>query len=207
MLTFLVRADCNINAAEAWEDAFLNVVQRDWEGLDLAYNAQVSVEAELSREGSADVPNIVASYCAMLLYVSLSLGYFRKTSLFISSRVLLAVGGVAIVCLSAGAGAGLCAYFGVKATLIISEVIPFLVLAIGVDNIYILTNAVDLTSPTMDLSARIGLAVEMVGPSVLCAALCETCAFLTGSLTKMPAVQAFALYAGAAVIFDMLLQV
>jgi len=41
---------------------------------------------------------------------------------------------------------GLCSYCGVKGTLIISEVIPFLVLAIGVDNIFILVNTYDTFS-------------------------------------------------------------
>ena len=66
----------------------------------------------------------------------------------------LAVAGVVIVMMSVVAGAGLCVYCGVKATLIISEVIPFLVLAIGVDNIYIITNAFDLADPRQPLPHR-----------------------------------------------------
>lgn len=38
---------------------------------------------------------------------------------------------------------GLCSWLGVKATLIIMEVIPFLVLAVGVDNIFILVHELE----------------------------------------------------------------
>ena len=43
--------------------------------------------------------------------------------------------------LSVAASLGTYSYFGVPATLIIIEVVPFLVLAVGVDNIFILVQA------------------------------------------------------------------
>lgn len=46
--------------------------------------------------------------------------------------------GVLIVLASVASSLGLFSYFGVPATLIIVEVIPFLVLAVGVDNIFII---------------------------------------------------------------------
>ncbi|VDK42262.1 unnamed protein product [Dibothriocephalus latus] len=50
----------------------------------------------------------------------------------------LSAGGVIIVLASIFASIGLWSYAGVPATLIIVEVIPFLVLAVGVDNIFIM---------------------------------------------------------------------
>jgi Niemann-Pick C1 protein len=48
---------------------------------------------------------------------------------------------VCIVLLSVSSSLGLFSYSGVAATLIIIEVVPFLVLAVGVDNIFILVQA------------------------------------------------------------------
>jgi Niemann-Pick C1 protein len=45
------------------------------------------------------------------------------------------------VLLSVAASLGTYSYFGIPATLIIIEVIPFLVLAVGEDNIFILVQA------------------------------------------------------------------
>lgn len=69
----------------------------------------------------------------------------------------------------AARSAGLCSLVGVSATLIILEVIPFLVLAVGVDNMFILANAArrqSLTDPStglpVPLSTRMGGALAEV---------------------------------------------
>lgn len=46
-----------------------------------------------------------------------------------------------------------------------------------------------------------------VGPSMLLTSLSESCCFFLGSLSDMPAVRAFALYAGMALLIDFLLQI
>lgn len=51
---------------------------------------------------------------------------------------MLGLTGVLIVLLSVVSSLGIFSYLGVPATLIIIEVIPFLVLAVGVDNIFII---------------------------------------------------------------------
>lgn len=50
----------------------------------------------------------------------------------------LGLAGVLIVLMSVVSSLGFYSYLGVPATLIIIEVVPFLVLAVGVDNIFIL---------------------------------------------------------------------
>jgi hypothetical protein len=48
---------------------------------------------------------------------------------------------VLIVAASVGGALGLCSMFGMWSTLIVMEVIPFLVLAVGVDNMFVLAHA------------------------------------------------------------------
>ena len=59
----------------------------------------------------------------------------------VDSKICLGFAGVLIVMLSVSSALGTYSYFGMPATLIIIEVIPFLVLAVGVDNIFILVQA------------------------------------------------------------------
>lgn len=67
------------------------------------------------------------------------LGQMNKCSrLMIDSKVTLGLGGVVIVLASVVSSVGVFGFIGTPATLIIIEVIPFLVLAVGVDNIFIL---------------------------------------------------------------------
>lgn len=56
----------------------------------------------------------------------------------VDAKISLGLAGVIIVLLSVGASLGFYSYLGIPSTLIIIEVVPFLVLAVGVDNIFIL---------------------------------------------------------------------
>ncbi|KAG5875522.1 hypothetical protein JTB14_013676 [Gonioctena quinquepunctata] len=98
---------------------------------------------------------------------------------------------------------------GVPATLIIVEVIPFLVLAVGVDNIFILVqnHQRDARKPNETHSQHIGRILGQVGPSMLLTSISESFCFFLGGLSDMPAVKAFALYAGMALLIDFLLQI
>lgn len=64
-------------------------------------------------------------------------------SLFVGSKFNLGLFGIFLVILSVSTSVGLFSLLGVKVTLIIAEVIPFLVLAVGVDNVFILVHELD----------------------------------------------------------------
>lgn len=64
-------------------------------------------------------------------------------SLFVGSKFTLGLFGIGLVILSVSSSVGFFSAYGVKVTLIIAEVIPFLVLAVGVDNVFILVHELD----------------------------------------------------------------
>ncbi|KAJ7638597.1 patched family-domain-containing protein [Roridomyces roridus] len=64
-------------------------------------------------------------------------------TLFIESKFVLGLFGILLVILSVSSSVGFFSFIGVKVTLIIAEVIPFLVLAVGVDNVFILVHELD----------------------------------------------------------------
>ena len=122
--------------------------------------------------------------------------------------MILGLSGVAIVLLSVSASIGTLSFLGVKSTLIIVEVIPFLVLAVGVDNIFILVQALQRQEFTenQSIEERIGNVMESVAPSILLATVAESSCFFLGALTSMPAVRVFALNAGLALLTAFILQ-
>lgn len=85
----------------------------------------------------------------MFVYVAAAMAVFPRgrgllhgaMELPLHSRAGLAAGGVAIVAAAVLGALGVCGWAGVWGTLIILEVIPFLVLAVGVDNMFILVHA------------------------------------------------------------------
>lgn len=62
----------------------------------------------------------------------------------VQQKISLGLGGVLIVLLSVSSSIGLNSYLGFQLTLIVLEVVPFLVLAVGTDNIFILVQALEV---------------------------------------------------------------
>ncbi|KDQ20707.1 hypothetical protein BOTBODRAFT_26724 [Botryobasidium botryosum FD-172 SS1] len=66
-----------------------------------------------------------------------------RQRLFVGSKFTLGLFGISLVIVSVSTTVGFFSFLGVKVTLIIAEVIPFLVLAVGVDNVFILVHELD----------------------------------------------------------------
>lgn len=220
ILTFLVNNHHNkslLEPAKAWEKTYVDFMQ-EWiannksDNMSVAFSSERSIEDELERGSRSDVATILISYLIMFVYIAISLGHVelkRYSRLLIDSKITLGIGGVVIVLASVVSSIGLFGFVGIPATLIIVEVIPFLVLAVGVDNIFILvqTHQRDAKRPTETHAEHVGRILGRVGPSMLLTSVSESCCFFLGGLSGMPAVRAFALYAGMALIFDFLLQI
>ncbi|XP_033726498.1 NPC intracellular cholesterol transporter 1-like isoform X1 [Pecten maximus] len=221
VITFVVNNhhDESLNGpAEAWEKEFISFMKNfSSPNMTIAFTSERSIEDEINRESNSDILTILISYLIMFGYISLTLGQLnycyclgeRMDRLLVDSKILLGLAGVLIVLLSVGASIGFFSYCSVPATLIIAEVVPFLALAVGVDNIFILVQSYqrDVRPPSESLEDQIGRIVGRVGPSMLLSSLTETVAFFLGALTDMPAVQVFSMYAGMAVFIDFLLQI
>lgn len=64
----------------------------------------------------------------------------------VDSKISLGIAGILIVLSSVASSLGIFSYFGIPLTLIVIEVIPFLVLAVGVDNIFIIVQTYQVCS-------------------------------------------------------------
>jgi Niemann-Pick C1 protein len=146
---------------------------------------------------------VVISYTAMFIYIGVAIGVFPSK---IGSGFTLAVTGIAIVLASVFASMGFISFLGIGFTMISAEVIPFLILAIGVDNMFIIKGAIERQEETY-LIDNVAKGLREVGPSITTAAICEALAFLVGALTKMPALQAFCIQAAVAIVFNYVFQI
>lgn len=126
----------------------------------IAFSTGVSLEEELNKASNLDKAVVGASYLGMLVYVTLTLGASHGGGLWalvkelsgiikgpggrserinalgrgilINSKFSLGFFGILVVLISISTSVGVFSVLGVKVTLIIAEVIPFLVLAVGV---------------------------------------------------------------------------
>lgn len=154
------------------------------------------------------------------------------TMLSVNSKFSLGLFGIVIVLIAVSSSVGLFSLLGVRVTLIIAEVIPFLVLAVGVDNVFILVHELDrqnalhatepperlgqdeddedsvrAPTPSLPPEERVARAVARMGPSIALSAITETVAFALGALVPMPAVRNFAIYAAGSVLLGAIMQV
>ncbi|KAM7224662.1 hypothetical protein CapIbe_024252, partial [Capra ibex] len=200
-----------LQRAQAWEREFINFVKNyENPNLTISFKAERSIEDELNRESNSDVFTVLISYGVMFLYISIALGHIKSCRrLLVDSKISLGIAGVLIVLSSVACSLGIFSYIGVPLTLIVIEVIPFLVLAVGVDNIFILVQTYQrderLQGETLD--QQVGRVLGEVAPSMFLSSFAETVAFFLGGLSVMPAVHTFSLFAGMAVLIDFLLQI
>ncbi|EON97228.1 putative patched sphingolipid transporter protein [Phaeoacremonium minimum UCRPA7] len=207
-----------------WEEALKNRLldlQKEAEdrGLRLSFSTEISLEEELNKSTNTDAKIIVISYIIMFLYASVALGsttlglrdLLRHPAIsVVQSKFSLGVAGIVIVLMSITSSIGLFSWAGLKATLIIVDVIPFIVLAVGVDNIFLIVHEferVNISHPDDEVELRVAKALGRMGPSILFSAITETVSFALGTFVGMPAVRNFAAYAAGAVLINALLQV
>jgi Niemann-Pick C1 protein len=207
-----------------WEETLkgvLDVVQEEANerGLRVSFTTEASIEQELNKSSNTDAKIVAISYVIMFIYASLALGSTAVTwksvltnpaNVFVQSKFSLAVVGILIVLMSVSASVGFFSAVGIQVTLIIAEVIPFLVLAVGVDNIFLLVHEferINVSHPDEEIDERVARTIGRMGPSILLSAVTETVAFAMGTFVGMPAVRNFAAYAAGAVFINAVLQV
>ncbi|KAH8291659.1 hypothetical protein KR018_010859 [Drosophila ironensis] len=214
VLTFLGKNQndaSKLEPNEKWEKLFvdfLGAYQSD--RLDIAYMAERSIQDAIVELSEGEVGTVVISYVVMFVYVAIALGHIRSCLGFLrESRIMLAIGGIVIVLASVTCSLGFWGYLDVTTTMLAIEVIPFLVLAVGVDNIFIMVHTYQRLDHTKFKSTHeaIGEAIGQIGPSILQTAGSEMACFAIGCISDMPAVKTFAMYAAIAILLDFLLQI
>jgi len=203
--------------AEAWEKVFIEYLHKYSAGeivnnsnISLAYSSERSIQDELETASKADVWTMLGSYLLMFAYIAVGLGQFRSLRrILVEAKLMVGFVGVLIVILSVTASLGTFSLAKIPATLIIVEVVPFLVLAVGVDNIFILVQALqrDIRMPTENVANQVGRVLGTVGPSMMLSSLSEAVAFGLGATSTMPAVHTFSMYAALAVTFNFVMQI
>ncbi len=167
------------------------------------YMSNRSIPDNVSQQGTDNAMVIMISYLLMFLYVSMAIGFFPSV---VHNRFLLGFAGIMVVIFSVMIAVGITFYMNIPLTLISAEVVPFLVLAIGVDNMFLISRAErNVPAYVTEMEIRVAYALKEIGPSIFTAAFCEAIAFFIGMMTNVPALWSFCLVAGLAVLADFFL--
>lgn len=220
VVTFLLNNDYYMNSISAeWEKVIFEKIvnkynekkEEYFKGKGMEYLimdrlTERSIPDQLEEMNAQNIGVVIISYVVMFVYISLCMGEFS----LVKSRILLALGGIFLVVISFLCSVSIVSMMGIKLSLISAEVVPFLVLAIGVDNMFIITGTKDRISrlyKIIKIPKLIAISMAEAGPSITVASLCEFLAFIVGYLTKIPALQSFCITAAFAVLIDFVLQI
>ncbi|XP_073089915.1 protein patched homolog 2 isoform X4 [Manis javanica] len=116
------------------------------------------------------------------------------------SQGTVGLAGVLLVALAVASGLGLCALLGITFNAATTQVLPFLALGIGVDDIFLLAHAFTEAPPDTSLQQeRTGECLQRTGTSVALTSITNMAAFCMAALVPIPALRAFSLQAAVVV--------
>merc|ERR1711871_955389 len=177
-------------------------------GSDLfTFKAQFSrsLSDEFGQAIRGDVAALSTSYFAIIIYMGIMLSKRDH----VHSMVFMSIITVIIVLLSYAASMGLGAYMGLMNNNLNAQ-IPFLLLGLGVDDAFVLSSEffrVTRASPLLAIEERIAIATRNGGMSILITSVTDALAFFFGSITVLPALSWFCVFAGIGVVVCFLLQI
>nr|KAG5688558.1 hypothetical protein BaRGS_002773 [Batillaria attramentaria] len=184
---------------KAWQDKFLSVAH-DFDPVytEVTYETPDSLGDELDKSTSGDIWLFSLTITIMLTYASIVTAGGNP----VSTRGMLANGGVLAAGLGILGSMGLLSLCGVKFVNIVG-VIPFLVIGIGVDDMFLLMSSWSETLGQTDLSVpdRVGATFAGAGIGITITSITDFLAFCIGTTSVFRSVTYFSLYAGVAVLF------
>lgn len=190
------------NAEMAWEGRFLKVMKTlksafHDKGVDLFYSAGRSINDSILESSESDIKLVSVSIILMIIFCTFTLAKFRDQ---VSGHFLLGMGGIGTLILGIGSAFGFVILMG-NPYIGFAGVLPFLVLGVGIDNIFIITDCFDRQDPKLPVPERIATSLSRVGASITMTTVTDLVAFGVSTITDFPAIKYFCLYVALSITF------
>ncbi|TRY89797.1 hypothetical protein DNTS_001857 [Danionella cerebrum] len=184
---------------ESWQRKFVEVVHGS-----IPQNASSNVYAFstttlndiMQSFSDVSVIRVAGGYLLMLAYACVTMLRWDCAK----SQGAVGLAGVLLVALSVAAGLGLCSLLGLSFNAATTQVLPFLALGIGVDDMFLLAHSFTETRSNIPFKARDCL--RRTGTSVALTSINNMIAFFMAALVPIPALRAFSLQAAIVVVFN-----
>ncbi|KAI1725673.1 patched family domain-containing protein [Ditylenchus destructor] len=155
------------------------------------------------------VPNLVISFSSLCVYCvmcAFSLNRHSRCGInWVRSKPYTACAGLFNTILSLCSSFGTMLWFGVPYN-VITTIIPFLIIAIGIDDMFIMNACWDQTDRGLPTRIRMAEMMSNAGVAVSITNITDIFAFLIGCATELPGIELFCLYAFASVLFCYIFQ-
>ena len=192
--------DDSFEKAMVWEKKFINYMDKmvkklDSKGLKLLYSSGRSLDDSVTNSSEKDIKLITFSFTLMFLFCTVTLAHFRNR---VIGHFMLSIGGIFTLAFGIGASFGLVILLGSPYIAFVG-VLPFLILGVGIDNMFIIADCVDRQPPDIRGRTRIAKALGEVGSSITMTTLTDMIAFGVSMVTEFPSIKYFCLYAAVCI--------
>ncbi|CAL1579702.1 unnamed protein product [Knipowitschia caucasica] len=186
---------------ESWQRKFVEVVHES-----VPSNSSQSLHAfstttlnDIMKSFSdVSVIRVAGGYLLMLAYACVTMLRWDCAK----SQGAVGLAGVLLVALSVAAGLGLCSLLGLSFNAATTQVLPFLALGIGVDDMFLLAHSFTETGSNIPFKEKTGDCLRRTGTSVALTSINNMIAFFMAALVPIPALRAFSLQAAVVVVFN-----
>lgn len=192
----------------SWEEKYISYMKEmqkklKSKGLILYFSTGKSLDSSIADSADADIKLVPVSFILMVLFCTVTLARFRNN---VIGHFILGNGGVLALQFGIGAGFGVVMLCG-SPYVAFAGVLPFLILGVGIDNMFIIVDCVDRQHSDLKGPDRIAKAIGHVGASITMTTLTDLVAFTVSMVTDFPAIRYFCLYASMCITLCYLLVV
>ncbi|CAM9779550.1 unnamed protein product [Lampetra fluviatilis] len=188
---------------DAWQRKFVQVVQQSVPPNSshvVSSFTQTTLKDILRSFSSVSAVRIAGGYLLMMVYSCMTMLRWECGR----SQGAVGLAGVLLVALSVASGLGLCSLIGISFNAATTQVLPFLALGIGVDDVFLLAHCfTEMGQQTnIPLERRTGECLKRTGTGVALTSINNMAAFFMAALIPIPALRAFSLQAAVVVVFN-----
>ncbi|XP_072043818.1 patched domain-containing protein 3-like isoform X2 [Amphiura filiformis] len=196
----------NLNSSELgllWEKEFLKTMS-DFtsSNLDLFWISSASLQDELDSSTSDILGKFSIAFSILIMFTIITCSMTD----WVRSKAWLASFGVFSAGLAIITSFGLLTYLGVPFVNVVGST-PFLVIGIGIDDMFLMVAAWRKTDVTKSTEHRMKEAFSEAAVSITITSITDALAFGIGAITPFYSIRIFCLYTGVAVVFDYLFQI
>ena len=172
--------------AEDWENDFIEIVvgskkpDGQPEGTEIYSYAEKSFYDEIDDSINSNLTILFIGSALIFLYIALVLGRLNS----VEQRILLSVMGLAVIGFGVATSFGVAFYVGLFFSPHLHPIIPFLLLGIGVDNMFVIVQALEnitIGKTKLPVPERIGMAMKHAGVSITVTSITNMSVFFIGS--------------------------
>ncbi|CAD5221450.1 unnamed protein product [Bursaphelenchus xylophilus] len=171
--------------------------------IEISFAHYHSLQDGINENAERFVPNFVISFTSLTIFCfvcSFTLKRGKWEIDIVHSKPWLACCGLLNTLLCLISSFGIMMLIGVPYN-VVNTIIPFLIIAIGIDDMFIMNACWDQVDKSLPVHERMQLMMENAGVAVSITNITDILSFLIGCSSELPGIQVFCQYAFASVVF------